>query len=402
MRVRLTSFFLIILFLLSILETFFFADALRYYDECLMIVCTIYVFAKLFTGYRTSRLEKNITIIISALLIAGLCSNLLFNVQNSYTDVLIDIMTFAKPFSVFLACAFILKKRSIYLDFYKAVVLIARILIYVMFFSLVLGMVLDTPFSYYDKWAVVKNVKTYTFLIGYPSIAAGCIIPLMVILNLENNKKNRICLIMSLIMLVFTQSGIGILGAFVFLILKFFFQHNKKIRWWHIALIVLGGTFVGYTEIREYLLNASSARSLLFQYAFKTANTYFPLGSGFATYGSSQAAKSYSELYLNYGFTKYWGMGIGDNSFYLHDSYFPMLIGQFGYIGSFLYFVFYKKFFSEITRLNSVNTKCAMLLGFIMMLALNLGQGGFSSTTGVMLMIGFAVTFRFDKSLQNI
>ena len=64
------------------------------------------------------------------------------------------------------------------------------------------------------------------------------------------------------------------------------------------VLVLILGTF----QIQTYLLNENAPRYLFFYYGGKTANTYFPFGAGFSTFGSDQAARNYSELYFRYGY----------------------------------------------------------------------------------------------------
>ena len=63
---------------------------------------------------------------------------------------------------------------------------------------------------------------------------------------------------------------------------------------------------------------------------------FFPLGSGFATYGSAPAKMFYSPLYVKYNFNSVWGLSAGFGEF-LTDSFWPMVIGELGVFGSFFY-----------------------------------------------------------------
>lgn len=85
------------------------------------------------------------------------------------------------------------------------------------------------------------------------------------------------------------------------------------------ALIVL---LLGTFQIQTYLMNVNVPRYLFFYYGGKTANTCFLLGSGFATFGSDQAARNYSRLYYQYGFNSLFGMNTKDGSF-LSDTFWP-------------------------------------------------------------------------------
>ena len=138
----------------------------------------------------------------------------------------------------------------------------------------------------------------------------------------------------------------------------------------------------------------------MFKYAFVTANKYFPIGSGFATYGSAQAAKSYSVLYQLYGFSNRWGMGAGENSFYLNDTYYPMIIGQFGYFGFFIFMFVYYKLFSVFKQIKNNNYKIPLLYLLALILFANFGNGGITSISGVLLMTCLGVVYTIS-TLDN-
>lgn len=102
-------------------------------------------------------------------------------------------------------------------------------------------------------------------------------------------------------------------------------------------------------------------RYLFFYYGGKTANTYFPFGSGFATFGSDQAARNYSRLYYQYGFNSLFGMNTKDGSF-LSDTFWPMAIGQFGWIGSILYILIYVRIFFSFKWMNLNSEQKALFI----------------------------------------
>ena len=109
-----------------------------------------------------------------------------------------------------------------------------------------------------------------------------------------------------------------------------------------IPLIVLFGFIAG--DQLEFYFTGRTARAALLINGFTTANTYFPLGSGFATYGTAIARDYYSPLYVQYGFARIYGLSPNYTAF-LTDSYWPAIMGEFGYFGIILvvvliYFVF--------------------------------------------------------------
>ena len=62
---------------------------------------------------------------------------------------------------------------------------------------------------------------------------------------------------------------------------------------------------------------------------------YFPIGTGFGSYGSSMAAQFYSRLYINLGYYRYTAQGMSEeNGDFLSDTLWPIVIAQTGWIGT--------------------------------------------------------------------
>lgn len=81
-----------------------------------------------------------------------------------------------------------------------------------------------------------------------------------------------------------------------------------------------------------------SPRAQLTRVGFKVANDFFPLGSGYATFASYFSGVYYSPLYEHYELSNIYGM-TAENRMYLSDSCWPIVFGQFGWIGALLFLV---------------------------------------------------------------
>ena len=96
------------------------------------------------------------------------------------------------------------------------------------------------------------------------------------------------------------------------------------------------GILGGYFQIRYYFLDNVTPRALFLVNGITTANDFFPLGAGYSTFGSNMAKINYSPLYGKYGFDQVWGMNQEEQQF-LNDNFWPMIMGQYGWIGLLLY-----------------------------------------------------------------
>ena len=81
------------------------------------------------------------------------------------------------------------------------------------------------------------------------------------------------------------------------------------------------------------------ARVALYVGSVEIARDHFPLGAGMGRYGSWMSRVEYSPLYAEYGLNRIPGLR-ADNSQYATDTFWPMVVGEFGVIGVLAYSAF--------------------------------------------------------------
>jgi hypothetical protein len=89
------------------------------------------------------------------------------------------------------------------------------------------------------------------------------------------------------------------------------------------------------------LWSGQAARSIMTMTSFKVMLKYFPIGSGFATYASHEAAVNYSPIYIMNGFLETHDLTLADGGVhsYFDDTFWPIVIGQTGFLGLLCYLV---------------------------------------------------------------
>lgn len=121
----------------------------------------------------------------------------------------------------------------------------------------------------------------------------------------------------------------------------------------------------------------------------------FPLGSGFATYGSDQAFKHYSPLYVRFGFHHDYVLA-QDTGFAMNDNFWPMLLDQFGLFGAFLYGYWLVAQLGYCLKKAPPGQPRAGALGLIaFFLISSAGNPIFTSASGVFLAIALGLTSDF-------
>ncbi|WP_166880233.1 hypothetical protein [Salinibacterium sp. ZJ450] len=109
---------------------------------------------------------------------------------------------------------------------------------------------------------------------------------------------------------------------------------------------------------------ASAARSVLTIDSMHVANEHFPLGAGFARFGSYLASVHYSPEYVERGYPAIWGLGYEPGTgMFLTDTQWPAIIGESGWIGGAFFAIFLICILLQARRLASAQAVEDVWLG---------------------------------------
>ena len=191
----------------------------------------------------------------------------------------------------------------------------------------------------------------------HPTYLAASQIFLLSILTAFYRKKNNLPIAMCLYVLAFTLRGKAIAGAAVYCFLVYFLiYYRKKLRFWHFVLIGLVAFAVAGEQLLYYYfeLEGRSARSALTQTSIKILADYFPIGTGFGTFASASAAEYYTPVYAKYHIDDVWGLSKSFSAF-SSDTFWPIIIGQTGAIGTACYIVAQILLFRQILKIREIS-----------------------------------------------
>lgn len=156
-------------------------------------------------------------------------------------------------------------------------------------------------------------------------------------------------LFMVCIILSFRRTSL--FGVILSFLIGLRFSSNKKLRkkaflfTFIIIAIFLGLIIPAYKElIKNYLILRNTPRNIMTIAGLKIAKDYFPLGSGFGTFGSGITQRVYSPLYYKYRLHRIWGLSQSKPSF-LNDIFWPHILAELGVTGFFFYLIIFISFF---------------------------------------------------------
>ncbi len=151
----------------------------------------------------------------------------------------------------------------------------------------------------------------------------------------SENPNGKCVVTTGIIQLMTLRSKAIAAAAVYFFLLLFVMVPRKPLKWYHFLLLVSLLLAVAGRQFAYYYidLRGQSARSILTETALAIAKDFYPIGTGFGCFGSSQAAKHYSPVYVQYGFRRIPELdGVGPDFF--SDTFWPILLGQTGVMGT--------------------------------------------------------------------
>jgi len=298
-----------------------------YADE---IIVLILIFWALF-----ARDEKKVgldecksLIALGFLCVLGLIGNFVFGYQSSTFAIVVDLFTCVKIFVAYYSARIVLRGRGRCL---RAFQVVGKIFL----FAAVCGLILHVlGVVQLGSGRVMFGIPCYQFIFSHPTNLAAYCVGFAALMFVDEKPKTG-WLILACVVLVSTQRAKAIAMAFVLLFFLFYSaakRDDRKPSKFVFLFLGAGAIFLGMDQIQEYFLTSTAARSLLMQDGLAIAGQLFPLGSGFATFGTYMSGEYYSPLYYEYGLNTVWGLW-PSNPVFVSDSFWPAIMAQFGFIG---------------------------------------------------------------------
>lgn len=372
-----------------------------YLDE-LLALCGIFVI--LFRFRKCIELLKNKYIIclvgaISIFVLVGILGNVIFRYQP-FKYWLIDLYTNLKFFFT-LAMGFLVYDED---DKEVEMGLLAGAWASSIFLFFVFAA--DRLFHFYGG-QVRYGIRSAELFYFHCTYLAGTMAFLTALLLVFYRKYNLILMLGNIVIMFFTLRSKAIATAFIFVILWIQIMWRKRdIKLWHIVSVGVATIALGAKQIYFYFIQLSgwSGRSIILQTCFKVMKDYFPIGTGFGTYGSHVAAEHYSPVYVKYGFLETDTLIPGGEVSYFDDQFWPIIIGQTGFIGTIAYVIAITVLIMLCWKLQR-SRRSEYLAGFFIFVYLLLsstGEPAFNNMVGIPMALVLGILFKKNElELKN-
>lgn len=335
--------------------------------------------------------EKRAIVLIFLCFVVGVIGNITGGVAVSLSAIGIDMFTCAKFCVALLSGLVVFDGNSD--SALRVIAAISRVLIVVLVICAVTNLFVDIGMSN-SRSSTRWGLRAFSFIFYHPTVVNALCVGIVGILATDVQKnKSYILLALLVICLTLRAKGFAFAAASIMLLLMM----NTKT---HLSpsIVFLGVTaaiFIGYDQFLYYYADSNQARSALMTASLQIANDYFPTGAGFATFASSVTTDSgnYSPLYYEYGLSTISGLSPSDSR-YISDTFFPILLGQFGWCGCIFYLLFlYEVFMSLYRRVQkSYSNTISVVLVIAYLIISSTSESAFFSNTSVYFAICMAMS----------
>ena len=385
---RLKNIILVIMFYILIfqnaLENYF--KAFGILDEAISLILLLYgIYMIIFNSKKVKIDKHNVQIIICSIVIGaiGLTGNMIYKYQETIPLIKDGIALFKGIITYICVPMFFMDlKVSDYLEIINKHLKIISVSVLI----LVLGNFIFDIFPHYEIRFGIKSQQIFfshpTYLASFSALLVG-----LLSVNLKKHKENKIYIFISLIILTTTLrfKAIAFIPIYMYMFYIVIIKERKLQIKDIVILCILGGIFAA-TQIREYVQNPDWARSALSITSLKIGRDHFPIGTGFGTYASWVSGESYSKIYDIYGLNKVWGLS-SDFYWFVADTFWPMIIGQFGFIGLAIYTFIIYKIYINIKNNDNLYYYFGQILLLLYLLVLSVAEASFSGPIVVMYMV---------------
>ena len=369
-----------------------------YVDEAISLVGPILIlyYALRRQRIRIKHIDSNIILLMILFITIGLIGNIRYHYQP-IEAVLTDLIANTKYFLAILsgyAMFSVLNTRKVN-DALEKHIRLASALLFVLF-------CVDVVFHVFYSAERRYGMRTIQLFYSHATFLAGIEVFLLSFLMVFYKRKNIPYMIMSLIVLVSTLRGKAFAGAVTYVALFYFLIYtNKKINIFHIAVIAAIAITIAWEQIDLYFIRLSgeSARSVLTTTSIDIMRDHFPIDTGFGTYASAAAVEYYSPVYYLYGLHTTWGLSEEFSSFG-SDTFWPIIIGQTGFLGTVCFVGVLTLLFFRIKQLKQINSHfyAAALFSVAYLMISSMGESSFHNPVAVPLAVVLGYVFALQQS----
>lgn len=362
----------------------------RYSDEIFTLLCMVYLLRHIHFVCRQKALVVTLWLIFLAI---GTVSTLVHRYQ-SWTVSAVDGLLIISKFIVGYLTAYVYTRLHPG-DFCKKANGAVRMLT-VILFLLMLHDILFPLYAFFPQGDFRFFTNSVQLMFPHATYCAAAMATILIFLGYTNEDGSNIpYMILATVigMLTFRAKALAFFAIYWMLYICLVILRLRNV----FALLGVGGigaVLIGMEQITLYFFapNRHSPRNIMLKDSIALANSHFPLGTGFGSFGSTLAAQNYSPLYTQMGYEKLDGMKSTDYK-YLTDCFWPEIIAQFGWLGTavFVTLVVLLVVLAMRKLKKNVYAGFGMLIILVLMLINSTAESSFFNPTSLFLFLLFGL-----------
>lgn len=334
------------------------------------------------------------TFSLVALAALGVFSNFFWGINQNGSDILIDMFTCLK-FPVVLLCSLFLFQNNGH-DLLWWMERLVKPLIVAMFLFAVANLFFGFGMGQESRFGLRAS---FMFICGHPSYLVLTCVGIVLVL-VRDMRKNAPYIVLALLVIVASLRSKAFVFAAITPAVLFVMRGGRRINALHVLVCVAAAVLIGWEQFIGYYQADDSARAELTRAAIEIAGDHFPIGTGFATFASSMSATGgfYSPLYYQYKLNEVWGL-YPDNPAFLSDTFWPIVLGQFGVSGFVLYLIAMLSIGILAFR-EGVSSKPSVVLCFGYLLIASTSETSFFNPMAVYLAMTLGILVASEQSQE--
>ena len=381
-KIKLISLFYFMIFQ-NVLENYF--NVFGILDEAMSAVIVIIAIINILSSrkkYVICKNNKKILVSVLALIIIGVIGNL----KTDYQTIIPALKDAVCVFKGIITYVFIpLCLSNLKLDEYLTIINNHLKIITGLVFLTVVGNLLFDIFPYYE---IRFGIKSQQIFFTHPTYLASFSVIIIILLsvNLREHKENKKYIILMLLVLASTLrfKSIAFIPIYMYLY-HIVFIRQRKLQLLDIGILCVLGGALAISQVMEYFNNPDWARNVLTMNSLNIAKDNFPIGTGFGTYASWVSGESYSNIYYDYNISTTWGIS-PDFYEFIADTFWPMIIGQFGVLGLGIYIYILLRIYKNIMNNDNLDYYFGQILTLLYLIILSMAEASFSGQIVVVYM----------------
>lgn len=372
-----------------------------YVDEIYALLGVVLIIYKgLFGRVKINKRAITYLVLFGVYSLSCLLGNFIYQYQP-LNIVLIDLFTNFKFFGAIVTSLVLFRNVNYDID-KRCILKIVR----VCSVSLFILLIVDLQLHVFRDDGYRYGFRSEQLIYVLPTYLAGATAFILGLLLIFFEKSNYKYMIITLVVLVSTLRSKAIAVALVYMVILYVVEmRDKRFKTWHVISIITIGIVVAWSQIQFYYvkLEGSSARSLLTLTSLKILNDYFPIGTGFGTFASHGAAVNYSPVYFKYGLNNYWELSDANPNAFFDDTFWPIIIGQSGIMGTLAYVWLLVKMFCINTKVRvlSKHMYATVLFVFAYLIISSTSEPSFNNAVAIpmAMLLGYSWAYlnKYDR-----